>query len=236
MSLNSRSIAKILREHFTGETPIVKNAFEQKEFISNLKKELKKIKGIEISDHRYSVSNSKDKFEKQCHFSIEDESQESRFRFYGSDSFTLKFNPVNQLFIEHYGDSRALIYQMEQINSFIERIKEEHQNKKARKTKREKINTLKQQAIIAKIKEIAKEDQFDFCARPYSNKLKIGICIEGGKLMEIDIPYREFQNILKDLRSLIQTVNDLQKSGIGFKLTRDSGYRGYGWITYDRDE
>ncbi|TGO03223.1 hypothetical protein PN36_10485 [Candidatus Thiomargarita nelsonii] len=217
MSLNSRTIAKILREHFTGEIPIIKNIYEHIEFMSSLKTELEKITGVEVS-----TGSSWDM--RECHFSVKGE-----FSKYG-DSFTIQFNQKNELIIDNYRDS-ATIYQIEQIYSFIDRLKLEPENIKGRRLKTEKINKLKKQAILAKMKEIAKEDQFDFYTTEYKTKLKMIVRVEGGKLLEIDIPYGKFQEILKDLRSFIMTVRELQKSGISFKLKPDSN-DGYGWIRH----
>jgi len=210
MSLNSKTIAKILREHFTGEIPIIKNIYGHIEFMSSLKSELEKITGVEVSTGS-SWDNAR-----ECHFSVKGE-----FSKYG-DSFTIKFNQENELIIDNYRDS-ATIYQIEQIYTFIDRLKLEHENIKGRRLKTEKLNKLKKQAILAKLKEIAKEDQFDFYTTEYKTKLKITIRVEGGKLLEVDIPYGKFQEILKDLRSFIMTVRELQKSGITFRLKPDSG-------------
>ncbi len=211
MSINSRTIAKILREHFTGETPIIKNEFDQKEFISQLKSQLEKIKGVTISPY-YRSSWDDVQPERMCHFSVEDESN-----FYDYDSLTLKFNQDNKLVISNYSHT-AIVYQIEQIETFIDKLKLEHENKKGHKIKKEKINNLKQQAIIGKLKEFAKEDQFDFYTIEYQRKLKVIIRINGGKKVEIDVPYQDFQNTLKNMRSIIQTLNEMQKSGITFRL------------------
>jgi hypothetical protein len=228
MSLNSRSIAKILREHFIGDRPLTKNPFEHKECLLSIKDELKKIRGVDMSRYRSSL----DKDSKQVHFVVQEDDDSS----YRDDSFTIKFNKQNQLIVEHFFESYGIVYQIEQIYSFIDRVKEAHEQKKARELKTQKINKLKQQAIIAKIKEIAKEDQFDFYIREYQRKLKLAVRIEGDKfdkLVEVDIPYGQFQDILKDLRSFIQTLRELQKSGINFKLKTDSGDTGYGWISHE---
>jgi len=226
MSLNSRTVAKLLREHFIGDTPITKNLFEQKEFLSPLKDELKKIKGVDMSRHYYSKDNDP----KEFYFVIQ-EANGSGYSYQG-DSFTIKFDEQNRLIVQYYFNVYGIVYQVEQIDSFIDKIKEAHENKIARRLKTKKINKLKQQAIIAKMKEIAKEDQFDFFVHEYERKLKLGVRLEGNKLVEIDIPYGQFQDILKDLRSLIKTLTELQKSGISFRLKNDSG-RGYGWISHD---
>jgi len=218
----------MLREHFIGDRHLTKNLFEHKECLSSIKDELKKIKGVDMSHRRSSL----DKDLEQVHFVVQEEDDSSGY-YYRDDSFTIKFNKQNQLIVEDFIDSYGIVYQIEQIYSFIDRVKEAHDKKKTRELKTKKINKLKQQAIIAKIKEIAKEDQFDFYIREYQRKLKLAVRIEGDKLIEVDIPYGQFQDILKDLRSLIQTLRELQKSGINFKLKTDSGDTGYGWISHD---
>ncbi len=205
MSINSRTIAKILREHFTGNTPIIKKGFEHTAFISSIKQQLKKINDVELSS--YSSHDS----ERKCLFSVMGE-----FSKYG-DSFTIEFNQANELIIDNYSNN-AKIYKIEQIYTFIEKLKLEHENIKVRRLKTEKINKLKQHAIVAKINEIAQEDQFDFYTLEYKTKVKLMVTVEGGKVLEVDIPYGKFQDILKDLRSFIMTVRELQKSGITFKL------------------
>ncbi|MEN8218339.1 MAG: hypothetical protein ABFS56_18615 [Pseudomonadota bacterium] len=225
MSLNSRSIAKILREHFTGETPLIKNAFEHQAFISSLQSEIEKIKGIE--KHSFYRSFKDNEPEPNCYFSIRDDSC-----FYSYNSFTIKFNQSNELIITH-NRNRANVYQIEQIYTFIDRIKQEYDNKNARKLKKEKINKLKQLAIIGNIKKIAKEDKFDFYTQEYATKLKLIVQIESGKIIEIDIPYSQFQDTLKELRSLIQSTRELQKSGLTFRLKSRTGYKHYSWVTHE---
>jgi len=225
MSLHSRTIAKALREHFTGDIPVMKAPLEHKKMMASIKSQLEKTTGITLSTYYSHRDNDPDRL---CRFEVSDD----EFRFYNSDSFAIKFNENNELIIEHYS-AQAMVYQIEQVYTFIDRLKVEYKNKKARQLKREKINKLKQQAIVAKVKEIAKEDQFDFYVREYSIKLKLTVRIEEGKIVEFDIPYNQFQDILKDLRSVIQDIRELQKSGISFKILNDSGRGYYGWITPD---
>jgi hypothetical protein len=218
-------MAKILREHFVGETPVVTNISEQKALIASLKSKLKQIKNVDISTyHHYRDEQESDL---SCSFSI---SEKESYRFYSS-SFTLKFNQQNELILSYYNEP-TFVYELEQVYSFIERLKEEYENKNARGLRRKKINQLKQHAIIAKIKEIAKEEQFDFYTQEYQRKLKLTVRIEGG-IVEVDIPYKQFQDVLKELRSLLQTIKEIRKSGIHFKLKSDLNHRGYGWITHD---
>lgn len=228
--IHSNTLGKILRKHFTGEIPITKPASEQRELISQIKASLEKIPGISMASY-YHFPRDKELEERSLLFSLQDESR-SFYRSYCS--LSLRFDDNGHLMIEH-SPHRMKVYQLEQIYSLIDRLKEELHHKKAQAHKTEKINSLKQQAIVAKIKEIAKEDHFDFATtwREYLNKIKILIRLEGGIVLEVDIPYNNFQEILKGLRPLIQNVRDLQKLGITFKIKADAGYSNSGWITHD---
>jgi len=226
MSLNYRTIAKVLREHFVGDTPITKNASEQKKFISFLKSELKKIPDISLP-HHYSSYGENPKY--ICHFSLQDKS--TRYG-YGGNSFTIQFSQDNNLIIKHYDDT-ANIYQVEQIYSFLDKLKLKLEERRERRLKREKVKSLKRQAITAKIKEIAKEDEFDFYIREYDMKMKLIVRIEDAKILEVDIPYGKFQDILKNVRSIVQDIRKLQKSGITFRLKSISKYYGHAWITHE---
>jgi hypothetical protein len=233
-SIHPSTMGKLLREHFTGEFPIsIKTTSEQEQLISRIKAELKKLQAVRLSDSYY-VSHDKEREECSLRFALEDDLH----RYYRPYcSLTLKFSEDDHCLIIEDSPRRALVYQVEQIYSFINKLKAEFDQKKAQAHKTEKINNLKQQAIIARIKEIAKEDKFEFATtwREYQNKLKVMVRLEGSILLEVDIPYSGFQEALKNLRPLIRNVNELQKLGISFKIKSDSGYSGHGWITPDNE-
>lgn len=233
-SIHPNTMGKLLREHFTGEIPIsIKTASEQKKLISQIKAELKKIQAVHLSDNYY-YPHDEEREKCTLRFSLEDDSPHY-YRPYCS--LTLKFGADDHCLIIDGQARRALVYQVEQIYSFIDKLKTEFDQKKAQSHKTEKINNLKQQAIIARIKEIATADKFEFATtwREYQNKLKVMVRLEGGILLEVDIPYNSFQEVLKNLRPLIRNVNELQKLGISFKIKSDSGYSGHGWITPEGD-
>lgn len=227
-SIHPQTMAKLLREHFTGDILPTYPFGEQKTLISQIKANVEKHPGIRVRpDYRYSPD--KDREERILHFCLEDQA----YFYHPFCAVTLKFDTENHLIIEDL-PHHALVYQLEQIDTFIDKLQEEFDKKKAHAHKKDKINNLKQQAIIARIKEIAKEDRFEFIpSRGYLNKLKVLIRMKGGILLEVDIPYNNFQEVLNQLRPLIHNVKELQKLGIAFKIKFDSGYKGRGWITPD---
>jgi len=97
MSLNSRTINRLLRKIFVGEIPIIKIGYEQQELISSLKSDLKKITKIDVSDSRSSFFNTDS--DVICRFSMDDE--ESRYGFGNSfsnkEARRLKKDKINKL-------------------------------------------------------------------------------------------------------------------------------------------
>lgn len=227
MSLNRKTVTKILNELFIGQTPIVFKGDEQKEFISKIKKELDTIDLVSVRPQPHYSSSKEHDRDKICSFSIDDTSLTYSY----GDFFSLKFNEKGELLLE-YENATWFVYNIEMLWSFINKMKSEYERKKAVKTKREKINKLKQHAIVAKIKEIAKEDEFDFAVREYDNKLKLFVRAQK-TVAELDIPFHKFQEILTVLRSFVGAIKELNKVGIDFKIsTRASG--GFlTWIKYE---
>lgn len=225
MSLASRTIARIFREHFTDTSSFVKTKEEQPECIAKIKKRLGEMDDVKSDSMTYH--NHKQEV-CEYRFTI------TRENAWGSGAtFVVKFDQNDHLIIDNYGQNTP-VGNMDLIYSFVEAIKLEHEKQQAKETKRAKIKKLKNQAIIAKLKEIAKEDRFDFRTREYNIKLKLYIRIAPGTVAEVDIPYSKFHNIMQNLRALIQTMRTLYASGITFRLKTRGRYEGnYDWISYE---
>jgi hypothetical protein len=238
-SLQTSTIKKIFREHFMGEVPIVKCAPEKKMLISEIKKKLTTMKGFAPSD-RYYYPYTEKKSEEICHFKVLSPSQH-----YNYPIFTIRFNAQNELLIEQWNVHSSLVYHLEQIYTLFDKITVElkrldanylksQSKRQSDQIKREKIKGLKRKAIIARIHEIAKEERLEFYLIEHATKFKLAIRLAKSEKMEIDIPYSKFQEILQNLRVMIQTIREFHDLGITLKMRR-TGYRDPKWITY-KDE
>ncbi|MEN8215735.1 MAG: hypothetical protein ABFS56_05040 [Pseudomonadota bacterium] len=215
--LQRNTLKKILLEHFKGNVPIVKEGSEKKELISEIKQKLSTINGFELlktDKLRYN------KPEEVCCFYILSPSQD-----YSNQYFCMEFYD-NKLYI-NVGDWTSYpIYLMEQIYTLVDKMNLEYKRletnsliRQNKKIKEQKINELKCKAITAKINQIAKEDKFYFYIHENTTKVQLLVHLAGHDHIEIDIPYSEFQEILKNLRVTIQTIRDLRdSSGIYFKI------------------
>jgi hypothetical protein len=232
-TLKTNTLKKIFREHFKGETPIVKYGSEQKVLISEIKQKLRTMKGYTLSNNNSYPRYTKTELEEICLFEILPPSED-----YRNQEFTLQFNEQNQLYIEQWYRLDSLVYDLEQIYTLFDRMKLEYERLGAVQIKTQKIKGLKHTAIIAKINQIAIEDKFEFrLEKHFATKIKLIVRITDLEKMEIDIPYSKFQETLQNLRFTIQTIRELRKSDITFKIRKMSRSESeYGWSSYDNDE
>jgi hypothetical protein len=167
------------------------------------------------------------------------------FSQYSFDRAVLKFNDQDELIIEERWDLISTpVYHLEQIYTFADKVKREsekleaislkrQEKRKVEVLKKEKIKALKLKAIVAKIKEIAREDKFEFYIdKHYATKVKLVVRLAEKEKIEIDIPYNKFQDAVKNLRVTIQTLKDLHSSGITFKI-RFLSFCEPKWISYE---
>jgi hypothetical protein len=100
-------------------------------------------------------------------------------------------------------------------------------------SKRHKVRELKSQAIIAQVKKLAKEEQFDFYAESDTQKLKLYVKLSAHECMELQIPFSKFQEALPHPHTTILGLRELYAGGIKFKLQALSSYRLHDrkWIT-----
>ncbi len=241
--LQKSSVQKIFREHFTGDVPIVKYGFEKEMLISELKQAFSTLTGFALSDNYYYLYIGT-KSEEICNFKIAADSEQ-----YANPEFSVTFNAQNQLILEKWYTQSTPVYHLEQIYTLYDKMKSEFKRLEANyrkrqptresdkikrenhKLKKEKIKGLKHKAIIAKIHQIAKEDQLAFYVRKYQTKVKLVVRLAESEKMEIDIPHSQFQDILQNLRVMVQTMKEFHALGIKVKMRRTC-YREPKWISY----
>ncbi|OQY56285.1 MAG: hypothetical protein DRR08_02505 [Candidatus Parabeggiatoa sp. nov. 2] len=111
------------------------------------------------------------------------------------------------------------VYNIDQIYRLFDKMKREwleanYLKRESARFKKQKVKVLKHKAIIAKINQIAKEENI----RKYVKKVKFIIYLAKAEEMEIDIPYDQFQDTLKNLCVTVQTIRELRDSGVSFQI------------------
>jgi hypothetical protein len=93
-----------------------------------------------------------------------------------------------------------------------------HKIEQADKKKKQKMRDLKTQGILARFKEIAKEDGFDYTYEQSTNKVVLRIQLPKNKGLHIDVPFSNFQEVMQNVRDLIKNVQELTNKGISFRI------------------
>jgi predicted transcriptional regulator len=115
------------------------------------------------------------------------------------------------------------------VQAFLQRV----DRQKAQAAKRQKQKDLKVQAILAQVRKIAKEDQFDFATEVDSVKLKLIIRLsDKDDYFAILIPFNQFKEVLPKLRTAIQALRETYNSGVRFTTHLKRGYRRSNWTRH----
>ncbi len=99
--------------------------------------------------------------------------------------------------------------------------------------KHEKIKELKHRAITAKIKELAAEENLTYGLEVYSTMVKFLIKLSDTEMFEINIPYKNFQSVLQNIKTAVAALFDLREKGITIKHKRYTPQKAPIWSDHD---
>ncbi len=232
MSLPVQTVRKLLRDHFSGADPIRLTPGEREELGETLRRRLGGFDGVD--NDRNAYVNPADKDRLVLRFSIDDPDES---RYYNRTDFRLLRGDGGELVIRgDYGDE-AKVSSLDELDGLILACQERLRRRQALAAKRRKVRGFKAQAIIARVKKLAAELEFDFMTRTDTQKLKLFVRLSDDRAVELHIPFSKFEEVLPDLRSAIGSLLELHATGIGFKVAGRSGW-GWGmeWISHREEE
>ncbi|MEO1525073.1 MAG: hypothetical protein AAFX06_06535 [Planctomycetota bacterium] len=217
MKLPAPSVAKLFREDFPGESPIVIDRAKVPQEAKEWQKRLGAIEGVQVSQHpgdRDSRSRT------LCRFTIPD--PQNDVHYWRSDELRLEFDDEARLVLQTYKqrnpEHSGLVSSLDELKSFVRHVRERYAKRHANAKKREKVREFKSQAIIAQVKKLAREEQFDFATKTDTQKLKLFVKLSKHHLIEIDVPFTRFEKALPKLRDTIQSLRELYAEGLRFKI------------------
>lgn len=215
MSLSIASIQKIMRENFTGATPWRIAPDERESAKQQIKERLSRLNNLKVDQNPYyDRSSSKNKKDVFCTFFIDDPSD----GWGNYHNFGLFLNDRQELMLGHAYIEDAMVSSMAEIEAFIAVCQARLDRQVALANKRQKVREFKVQAIIAQVKQIAVEDQFEFFTENDMVKLKLSVRIDENQVIQINIPFNRFQEVLSKLRSIIASVREVYQQGVYFKI------------------
>ncbi len=219
--VQSRTINKLIRDFFSAQPPVYEeSASEQKNIITNLKEKIKENKSLKMErDGSYGTYYGQKEMDKERLLSLEIPNPYESKSWIDCAWLVIAFEKENgrdKLYIKpKYGDkSYNFSGNAADLFNFVDHVLEQYREKKNRATKTQKIKQLKKGAVLAKIKEIAKNKQFNFSIKEFHNKLQLLIQISGTGFVTIDIFYSRFQQEMGKIAGIVDAVRELDSSGI----------------------
>lgn len=99
------------------------------------------------------------------------------------------------------------------------------------KQKQEKIKSLKRQAVMAQLRQIAAEERFAFYVETTTLLIRVGVRLDENQHLVISIPFSEFESILPLVREAVISLRTLHQHKIRFKTTQT--HHRQSWIMPD---
>lgn len=240
MSITQRSLQKLLRDNIAGQDPLEVSPEQAQELTEDLVARIESPPAVQRNDdcfqhrHRFSsVPGSADQPPANtlcCCVLLET----SRDRWYGHHTHLhLLRTPEQRLWVDLGRErSEAPVSDISEVVNLVQAFQKRVERQKAQAAKRQKQRDLKQQAILAQVRKIAKEDQFDFATDVDSVKLKLIIRLSDDDCITILIPFNKFKEVLPKLRTAIQALRETHSSGVRFKTHMKQSYRRSAWVRH----
>ncbi|MEM8642130.1 MAG: hypothetical protein AAGG51_25460 [Cyanobacteria bacterium P01_G01_bin.54] len=239
MSITWRSLQKLLRENISGRQPLTVSPEQAQELAEDLLVRVEALPGVERDDnrhhrHRFPVGSgalNPATTDTLCCCILLEESSERWYQHH--TRLYLLRTPEQQLWVELGGQrSPAPLSDINEVVALAQAFTQRVNQQKAKAAKRQKQRDLKQQAILAQVRKIAKEDQFDFATEVDSIKLKLIIRLSDNDYFAILIPFSQFKDVLPKLRTAIQALRETYNSGVRFKTHLKRSYGRSNWIRH----
>jgi len=240
MSITWRSLQKLLRDNISGSNPLEVSPEQAQELAEDLLARVDSLPGAQRNDSCFHYQQRSQLVPGSsepppsptlcCCVLLE----ESRDRWYHHQTHLhVLRTPDRQLWVNlGLQRSQAPISDIGEVVALAQAFLQRVEQQKARVVKRQKQRDLKQQAILAQVRKIAKEDQFDFATDVDSVKLKLIVRLSENDYFAIEIPFNRFKEVLPNLRTAIQALRQVYNSGVRFKTHLKRGYRRSDWVRH----
>ena len=223
MSLSIAFIEKTMRETFTGSTPWRIAPGEREPAKQQIKERLSRLNNIKVDQNPYyNRGYGKPKRDVLCSFLVDDS---SGYGWRSDYNFGLLLNDRQELMLGHSYAKEAVVSSIAEIETFIAACQAQLDRQAALANRRQKVREFKAQAIIAQVKQIAVEDQFEFFTENDRVKLKLSVLLDKNKIIEINIPFSRFQEVLPKLRSIIASLREVYQQGVQFKMKQIDSWK-----------
>lgn len=217
LKLPRPSIRKLFREDFSGKSPITIDRAHLQRESKRWRGLVEQIDGVHVTQH---PGDKDSRSRTLCRFTIPEPNTAGQY--WRSDELRLEYDDQSRLTIHSYrareSEQSAVVSDLDEIKLFVRHVLGQYARRQAGAKKREKVRDFKSKAIVAQVKKLAKEQQFDFATSGDTVKLRLYVKLSKNDLMEISVPFKQFEKMLPKLRATIQSLRELYAEGLRFKI------------------
>ncbi len=230
MTIQTRTIQKLMREDFPGTNPLVVEPAERDKVAADLKARLERLDGVDATGHYHVRPEDKPRFV----YAFAIHNPEAYYYHSLRIRFRLQVDEENRLTIqEAHGSHSAMVGDLEEVVTFVRHCKQQLDRQKALRTKRSKVRDLYSQAILAHVRKLAKVERFDFMSESDAQKLNLFIKMSKDQSLVLPIPFKNFKDYLPHLQTAIVSLRQLYQKGIRFQLVGRAGLpSSQSWTTH----
>jgi len=219
--MHSRTLKKITREFFSDHPPVYEESTSgQKNIIGGLREKIKEKKNLNIRLDNFDIGyyGSKEN-DGERYFCLEISNPYRSGSWYDHARLVVSFEKEkgkDKLYIKPAYAEQGYNFsgKAADLFDFFDLVLEKYREIDNKKTKTEKIKKLKKGAVLARIKELAQNKQFNFDLEEFNNKLKLSIQIGEKGIVTMDILYSKFQQEMGKIEGIVDASRELEKSGI----------------------
>jgi hypothetical protein len=209
-------VRKLFREHFTGNSPIQVDPRQRAALIKQWRARLGKIEGVRLTNHPGDRDSRSPTW---VRFTIPDPNASQTY--YRSDELRLECSDDGELvcaFGKFDREVSSVVSDFEELEHLVAEVLRRYVKRHAGEAKRAKVRSMKSKAIVARVKALAKEEQFDFATSMDTQKLRLFVKLSSQHMIEIHIPFTRFEKVLPQLQETIRTLRSLYADGLRFKM------------------
>jgi len=153
------------------------------------------------------------------------------FTYRQYDTLTILFKD-NQLYVEA-GYGEAPLINTDQVVAYFHEVDKKRDQVYKNKSKKNKVKKLKEEAVLSHVKGLCKKLKLQYNIEAFHLKMKLSLRLDDKYMIEIDIPYNKFQEILQELEFAIKSAITLYNHGLILKIS--SNRQGdYFWHSPDK--
>jgi hypothetical protein len=224
MSFTTATVRKILRETLVGGQPL---RVEPQQIVPLGQQIIETLRGqpmVHLDPYR-----SKDGL--VCQFSLVGPGVKP-YDHWKILNFKVHVDQDERLTISLWRESAA-VSELGEIFSLVARCQDRLLRQQAQRVKQEKVKSLKSQAVIARVKQLAREEKFDFSTDTSPRFLKLYVKLSERECAELQVPFKDFEAAVPHLRGAIQSLRGFHACGMRFGLRQLSGYARRDWVRHE---